>query len=356
MSTQTSSGAEVPVIVIVKDPAEDPPKPLPPVLPCFSPEGTTVEYMTTDDEGEEEDDVLNLTDPDLNAFIKKMSMDNTPCLKPKVLHSGPVQPSGSKKKGSSRASSKTTAPTAKAKTSAAPASEVSEAMTSGTPPGKVSIPSVFEATLKTIATKSPIEQVKYKKRLLDLLASAPKMPSRYSSFKCPPKFEIKSTFSFDLFSKSHEAVKTPDESMEVEKDQPGPSDVSKTVSAAVSIGVPSKPNADTSKGSKRDENRSKPRDRIKPLYVKSPGRARPVKERLGTRPVGLDASLVLPIQGSVSQAELLRLNGIELAGKLRTARRRQSRTRNRMRHRGVPESDLHYRYIWSKSAPKGGES
>ena len=98
------------------------------------------------------------------------------------------------------------------------------------------------------------------------------------------------------------------------------------------------------------------RDRINPSYVRSPCRTRPVKERLGTRPVGLDAALVLPVQGPVNQAELLRLNGIELAGKLRTARRRQSKTRNHMRHRGVPESDIHYRYVWSKRTPKGGKT
>ena len=346
MSTlKINASSEVPVVVVLEDETLAKEKPLPPVLPCFSPEGTTVEYMNTDDEEDDGDDadVLKLSGPELSEFIKEM--DNTPCLKPEVLHS-----KGSKKpKAAVSTKSKNSAVK---KTSAIsisnPAADVSEAKTSGTPhAASVPIPKAFEATMKAVTKKDHNTQVKYFKRLQELLASAPKLPSCFSSFKCPPAFEIKSTFNFDL--QSMEPVEAPVEPMDVT----GTTRKEPSKEMTVSAGAPV-PSVKNPKGT-APARRMSVRDRINPSYVRSPGRTRPVKERLGTRPVELDAALVLPVQGPVNQAELLRLNGIELAGKLRTARRRQSRTRNHMRHRGVPESEIHYRYVWSKSTPKGGE-
>ena len=237
---------------------------------------------------------------------------------------------------------------------------MSEKPVSGTPsPALLKIPKAFEATMKIVASKGPEMQVKYMRRLENLLATVPKKPCSYSSFQCPPQFELKSTFDLDLLKAKKQLVEALDEPMDVGPSKTGPSKSVATVSANndSSQETPRRavdpPRSPSKKAPVRDR-LGQPRDRVAPSYVRPTGRSRPVHERVGSRPVGLDPALVLPVQGSVNQAELLRLNGIELAGKLRTARRRQSRTRNRMRHRGASEDQLYYRYFWSKGVPKGG--
>ena len=78
---------ETSVVVVLKDEAVVKDKPLPPVLPCFSPREvkTTVEFMTSDDEEEDEEEeglVLKLTGAELGDFIEEM--DETPVFNPRL--------------------------------------------------------------------------------------------------------------------------------------------------------------------------------------------------------------------------------------------------------------------------------
>ena len=72
-----------------------------------------------------------------------------------------------------------------------------------------------------------------------------------------------------------------------------------------------------------------------------------VHDRLGPGPSWFAKELRLPLQGNVPQDELLRLNGSDLLGTLRTRRRRQTKTRQLLRQAGVADNDLYYRYEWN---------
>ena len=226
-----------------------------------------------------------------------------------------------------------------------------------TSPVTITIPLAFQATIAAAAKKGPKVEAKCLKRLHDLLSVRLKSPTSYSSFQCPPTFEMKSTFSFDGLRSAIVGVETSPEPMELGTRSPTPEAKNRgngsrpgTSGDRVTSAPPRSPKKHPAVAKRRVESAH-----LRGTYPKATGRPRSIRERLGTRPVALDPSLVLPVRGAVSQAELMRLNGIELAGKIRTFRRRQSKMRNLLRKRGVPEDQLHYRYIWnSKGAPKGG--
>ena len=71
-----------------------------------------------------------------------------------------------------------------------------------------------------------------------------------------------------------------------------------------------------------------------------------VYDRLGPSPSWFAKELRLPLYGRVPQDELMRMNGRELTGTLRTRRRRQTKTRQILRELGVAADELYYRYEW----------
>ena len=77
-----------------------------------------------------------------------------------------------------------------------------------------------------------------------------------------------------------------------------------------------------------------------------------VYDRLGPSPSWFAKELRLPLYGRVPQDELMRMNGRELTGTLRTRRRRQTKTRQMLRELGVAADELYYRYEWGSGGSR----